>query len=107
MGGAAIIIQYDDSDSGLYRNTQDEIAKGSAGKVASESEVAIIIAASEAEIAFRDWKRAHPSKVLDGNAFYMVGEVSGYNISAGRLYDFGDRKVDFTTMALTRSSILG
>ena len=49
----------------------------------------------EADIAFRDWKNAHPGKVLDNNEFYMVGEVSGYNISSGRFYDFGDRKVDF------------
>ena len=49
----------------------------------------------EAEIAFADWKKAHPGKVLDNNPFYMVGEVYGYNISGGRLYDFGDRKVDF------------
>ena len=49
----------------------------------------------EADIAFRDWKKAHRDKVLDNNAFYMVGEVSGYNISGARFYDFGDRKVDF------------
>ena len=49
----------------------------------------------EAELAFADWKKANPGKVLDRNGFYMTGEVSGYNISAGRLYDFGDKKVDF------------
>ncbi len=51
--------------------------------------------AKEADRAFADWKRANPSKVLDNNDFYMVGEVSGYNISSGRLYDYGDQKVDF------------
>ncbi len=49
----------------------------------------------EAEVAFREWKKAHPAEVLDNNDFYMVGEVSGYNISSGRIYDFGDKKVDF------------
>lgn len=49
----------------------------------------------EAEKAFADWKKANPAKVLDNNPFYMVGEVYGYNISGGRLFDFGDRKVDF------------
>ncbi|MCK6690812.1 MAG: alpha-amylase [Thermoanaerobaculia bacterium] len=49
----------------------------------------------EAEKAFADWKKAHPDKVLDNNPFYMVGEVYGYNISGGHLFDFGDRKVDF------------
>ena len=49
----------------------------------------------EADIAFRDWKKANPGKVLDDNEFYMVGEVYFYQISGGRLYDFGDRKVDY------------
>lgn len=49
----------------------------------------------EADLAFADWKKANPGKVLDNNEFYMTGEVSGYNLSAGRLYDFGDHKVDF------------
>jgi alpha-amylase len=49
----------------------------------------------EADIAFADWKRANPAKVLDNNGFYMVGEVYNYFVSGGRDYDFGDRKVDF------------
>ncbi len=49
----------------------------------------------EADIAFREWKTAHPGKVLDNNEFYMVGEVYGYGISGGRYYDFGDKKVDY------------
>ncbi len=49
----------------------------------------------EADLAFADWKKANPKKVLDNNDFYMVGEVYFYNINGGRLYDFGDRKVDF------------
>lgn len=49
----------------------------------------------EAERAFADWKKANPAKVLDDNDFYMVGEVYGYNIAGGRLYDFGDKKVDY------------
>jgi alpha-amylase len=51
--------------------------------------------AKEAKLAFEQWKSEHPDKVLDDNEFYMVGEVYGYGIGAGRLYDFGDRKVDF------------
>ncbi|MCW5922572.1 MAG: hypothetical protein KIS77_09520 [Saprospiraceae bacterium] len=49
----------------------------------------------EADLAFSDWKRSNPGKVLDKNDFFMFGEVYNYNISAGRLYDFGDRQVDF------------
>lgn len=50
---------------------------------------------TEADIAFADWKKAHPGEVLDNNEFFMTGEVYGYSISNGRMYDFGDRKVDF------------
>lgn len=45
--------------------------------------------------AFEDWKSNNPEKVLDNTPFYMVGEVYGYNISSGRWYDYGDKKVDF------------
>jgi alpha-amylase len=49
----------------------------------------------EADLAFADWKKANPKKVLDANPFYMVGEVYFYNINNGRNYDFGDKKVDY------------
>lgn len=49
----------------------------------------------EADAAFADWKKAHPGTLADEQQFYMVGEVYNYGISGGRLFDFGDRKVDF------------
>ena len=49
----------------------------------------------EAVKAFEQWKKENPDKVLDGAPFYMVGEVYNYYISGGRLYDYGDKKVDF------------
>jgi len=49
----------------------------------------------EAEVAFDEWKMAHPDMVLDDNDFYMVAEVYGYGISGGKLFGFGDRQVDF------------
>jgi alpha-amylase len=49
----------------------------------------------EAGLAFADWKRAHPSQVLDSLPFYMVGEVYGYSPDQGHQFDFGDKKVDF------------
>ena len=49
----------------------------------------------EADYAFETWKKKHPNEVLDDNPFYMVGEVYNYGISTGRLFDFGDRKVDY------------
>jgi len=49
----------------------------------------------EARIAFAAWKQSHPGKLLDDNDFYMVAEVYGYGISGGRLFNFGDREVDY------------
>jgi alpha-amylase len=49
----------------------------------------------EAQRAFADWKRAHPSRVLDSLPFYMVGEVYGWEPRQGRQYNYGDRAVDF------------
>jgi alpha-amylase len=51
--------------------------------------------AREAHQAFSDWKAAHPGEALDDLPFFMMGEVYGYGLGAGRDYDFGDRKVDF------------
>jgi alpha-amylase len=49
----------------------------------------------EARLALDQWKEAHPDQVLDDREFYMVGEVYGYGISGGRMFNFGDRQVDF------------
>ena len=49
----------------------------------------------EADYAFQTWKKKHPNEVLDDNPFYMLGEVYNYGISTGRLFDFGDKKVDY------------
>ena len=48
-----------------------------------------------ANTAWEDYKSKNPNKIIDDQPFYMVGEVYGYYISAGRYYDYGDRKVDF------------
>lgn len=45
--------------------------------------------------SFEIWKDNNPEKVLDDNNFYMVGEVYNYGISAGKEYDYGDKKVNF------------
>jgi alpha-amylase len=49
----------------------------------------------EAQLAFAEWKMTHPAQVMDDNDFYMVGEVYNYNISSGRMFDYGDQQVDF------------
>jgi alpha-amylase len=45
--------------------------------------------------AFEEYKKNNPEKVLDSNPFFMVGEVYGYGIHGKRIYDFGDKKVDY------------
>jgi alpha-amylase len=47
------------------------------------------------DMAFADFKKKNPKKVLDNNPFFTVGEVYGYNIGAKKLYDFGDKKVNY------------
>lgn len=54
----------------------------------------------EAELALADWRARNPDRLADDRPFYMVGEVYNYGLSSfgqarGRLYDFGDRQVDF------------
>ena len=49
----------------------------------------------QVKLAFSQWKEENPAEKLDDNEFYIVGEVYGYGISGGRLYDFNDKKVDF------------
>jgi len=44
---------------------------------------------------FAEYKQNNPEKVLDDNDFFMVGEVYGYGINGKKLYDFGDKKVDY------------
>lgn len=51
--------------------------------------------AKEARAAFEAWKKENPGKVLDEQDFFLVGEVYGYGISAGRYFSFGDRDVDY------------
>ena len=45
--------------------------------------------------AFDEYKKNNPSKVLDNEPFYTVGEVYGYGISQKQLYNYGDKKVNF------------
>ena len=47
------------------------------------------------DLAFAEFKTNNPDKVLDDNGFYLVGEVYNYGISAGKAFDFGDKKVNY------------
>ena len=49
----------------------------------------------EAAKAYELWKKAHPGELKGSTDFYMVGEVYNYFIGGGRLYDFGDKQVDY------------
>lgn len=49
----------------------------------------------ECRSAFYEWKAANPSLVLDEEDFYMVGEVYNYSIDTRKVFDYGDRQVDF------------
>lgn len=45
--------------------------------------------------SFDIYKTNNPTKVLDDQLFFTVGEVYGYGISQKQLYDFGDKKVNY------------
>jgi alpha-amylase len=49
----------------------------------------------ECDFVFSEYKKNNPDKVLDGNDFYLVGEVYNYGISSGQEFDFGDNKVNY------------
>jgi alpha-amylase len=49
----------------------------------------------ECDYAFKQWKEMNPTKVLDENDFYLVGEVYNYGISGGQFFNFGDKKVNY------------
>lgn len=49
----------------------------------------------ECDFAFSEYKKNNSEKVLDGNDFYLVGEVYNYGVSTGQEFDFGDRKVNY------------
>ena len=51
--------------------------------------------AKQCDYAFNQWKKKNPKKVLDSNSFFTVGEVYNYGISSGKMFDFGDKKVNY------------
>lgn len=56
----------------------------------------------EAEIALNEWRAKNPKRIKVDRPFYMFGEVFNFGIAdfdraKGRLYDYGDRQVDFYT----------
>ena len=45
--------------------------------------------------AFSEYKKANPDKALDDNDFYLVGEIYNYGISSGKMFNFGDKEVNY------------
>jgi alpha-amylase len=52
---------------------------------------------TQCDYAFATWKKNNPTKVLDNNSFYTIGEVYNYSISNGQDFDFGNKKVNYFT----------
>ena len=50
---------------------------------------------TQCDYAFEQWKKNNPDKVLDSNKFYTIAEVYNYGISSGKIFDFGDKKVNY------------
>jgi len=50
----------------------------------------------QAIVAYDTWKKSHPEdRMKDDTDFYMMGEVYNYSAGRGRMFDYGDKKVDF------------
>ncbi|MFN4075491.1 MAG: alpha-amylase family glycosyl hydrolase [Cloacibacterium sp.] len=47
------------------------------------------------DLAFAEYKLNNPKKILDNSPFFTIGELYGYGISQKKLYDFGDKKVNY------------
>jgi alpha-amylase len=54
---------------------------------------------TECDLAFAEYKKNHPERVLDENNFYLVGEIYNYGINTGQYFDFGDKKVNYFDQA--------
>ena len=51
--------------------------------------------------AFAEFKTKNPTKVIDNDPFFTIGEVYGYTIGNKKIYDFGDKKVNYFTNGFT------
>ena len=51
----------------------------------------------ECDYAFEQWKKNNPTKKLDDNDFYLVGEAYNYGVSGGQLFTFdgGKKSVNY------------
>jgi alpha-amylase len=49
----------------------------------------------QAKLAFEEWKKNHPEQSFHEDAFFIAGELYGYEASGGREYPFSDHQVDY------------
>jgi alpha-amylase len=49
----------------------------------------------QAKLAFEEWKKNHPEQSFHEDAFFIVGELYGYEASGGRVYPFSDHQADY------------
>jgi alpha-amylase len=50
---------------------------------------------AQSKIAYQEWKSNHPEQLIHDDEFYILGELYGYEVSNGRVYDFGTTQVDY------------
>lgn len=53
------------------------------------------------EKAFAEYKAKNPTKVLDNNKFFTLGEVYNYGVNHKQIFDFGDKKVNYFQNGMT------
>jgi alpha-amylase len=51
--------------------------------------------AKEAKLAFEEWKKNNQEAIQEDQEFFMLAETYNYNAQNGKLFDFGDKKVDY------------
>lgn len=49
----------------------------------------------QALLAYEEWKKANPDKMIHDDEFFILGELYGYEVSGGRNYYFNEKPVDY------------
>lgn len=64
---------------------------------------------SQCNYALYQWKESNKNQSMSDDDFYLIGAVANYSISDGKLYDYGDKKInlfDFGFNALENSNFI-
>jgi len=49
----------------------------------------------QARLAYEEWKKNNPKKVIHNDSFFILGELYGYEANKGRSYQFSSGPVDY------------